>query len=102
KGFDPLLRYVQKENYNCRRINSLLELQHAKPDQSSNKNMEKALEILGKIEKPKRPRNRNTLFKYIQNILGNKTPEKETAIVIDRMFIENKLSEHNNRLKYDF
>jgi hypothetical protein len=102
KGFDPLLRYIQKERYNCRRINSLLELQQTKPDQSSNKNMEKALEILGKIEKPKRPRNRNTLFKYIQNILGNKTPETETTTVIDRLFIDDKLSEHNNRLTYNF
>ncbi|MFC1950852.1 PIN domain-containing protein [Chloroflexota bacterium] len=102
KGFDPLLRYVQKERYNCRRINSLLELQNGTIDTSSNKNLEKALEILGKIEKPKRPRNRNTLFKYIQNILGNKTPEQETTTVIDRLFIDDKLTEHNNRLKYNF
>ena len=102
KGFDPLLKYVQKERYNCRRINSLLELQQTKMDLSSNKNVEKALEILGKIEKPKRPRNRSTLFKYIQNILGNKTPERETATVIDRLFIDDKLSEHNNRLTYNF
>lgn len=102
KGFDPLLRYLQKEKYNCHRINSLLELQNANLDTYSNKNLEKALEILGKIAKQKRPRNRNTLLKYIQNILGNKTPAKETATVIDRMFIDGKLTEHNNRLTYNF
>ena len=102
KGFDPLLRYIQKERYNCRRINSLLELQKVTIDNSTNKDLDKALEILGKIEKPKRPRNRNTLFKYIQNILGDKAKKEEVTTIIDKFFIDGKLSEHNNRLKYNF
>ena len=102
KGFDPLLRYVQKERYNCRRINSLLELQKGKIDSSTNKDMDKATEILRKTEKPKRPRNRNTLFKYIQNILGDKAKKEEITTIIDKFFIDGKLSEHNNRLKYNF
>jgi hypothetical protein len=56
KGFDPLLKYVQKERYNCRRINSLLELQKGTIDSTTNKDLDKALDILKKIEKPKRPR----------------------------------------------
>ena len=63
---------------------------------------EEGLEILTKIEKPKRPRNRNTLFKYIQNILGEKTKKGEIATIIDKFFIDGMLSEHNNRLKYNF
>jgi hypothetical protein len=102
KGFDPLLKYLQKEKYNCRRINSLLEMQKGKIDSTTNKDLDKALEILTKIEKPKRPRNRNTLFKYIQNILGEKTKKGEITTIIDKFFIDGKLSEHNNRLKYNF
>ena len=102
KGFDPLLKYLQKEKYNCRRINSLLEMQKGTIDSTTNKDLDKALEILGKIEKPKRPRNRNTLFKYIQNILGEKTTKVEITTIIDKFFIDGKLSEHNNRLKYNF
>jgi len=102
KGFDPLLRYLQKEKYNCRRINSLLELQKGKIDSTTNKDLDKATEILRKTEKPKRPRNRNTLFKYIQNILGDKANKEEITTIIDKFFIDGKLSEHNNRLKYNF
>jgi hypothetical protein len=102
KGFDPLLKYVQKERYNCRRINSLLELQKGTIDSTTNKDLDKALDILKKIEKPKRPRNRNTLFKYIQNILGDKAKKDEITTIIDKFFIDGKLSEHNNRLKYNF
>lgn len=102
KGFDPLLKYLQKEKYNCRRINSLLELQKGKLDSATNNDLEKALDILKKIEKPKRPRNRNTLFKYIQNILGDKDKKDEISTIIDKFFIDGKLSEHNNRLKYNF
>jgi len=102
KGFDPLLRYVQKESYNCRRINSLLELQKGTIDSSTNKDLDKATEILRKTEKPKRPRNRNTLFKYIQNILGDKAKKEEITTIIDKFFIDDKLSEHNNRLTYNF
>jgi len=102
KGFDPLLKYVQKERYNCRRINSLLELQKGTIDSTTNKDLDKALDILKKIEKPKRPRNRNTLFKYIQNILGDKANKDEITTIIDKCFIDGKLSEHNNRLKYNF
>lgn len=102
KGFDPLLKYLQKERHNCYRINSLLELQKGKIDNSTNKDLDKALEILRKIEKPKRPRNRNTLFKYIQNILGDKAKQEEITTIIDKLFIDGKLSEHNNRLKYNF
>ncbi len=102
KGFDPLLKYVQKERYNCRRINSLLELQKGKIDSSTDKELDKAMDILRKIEKPKRPRNRNTLFKYIENILGDKAKKDEITTIIDKFFIDAKLSEHNNRLKYNF
>jgi len=102
KGFDPLLKYLQKEKYNCRRINSLLEMKKGEIDSTTNRDLDKALEILAKIEKPKRPRNRNTLFKYIQNILGEKTKKGEITTIIDKFFIDGRLSEHNNRLQYNF
>ena len=50
KGFDPLLRHLNKSGLKCRRINSLLELD-PKSSSTEEPNYKRVFELLGKTEK---------------------------------------------------
>lgn len=105
KGFDPLIRYLCKNNIACRRIQSLLELSKEKDKIiSQDENFTaKVIENLSRIDKNKRPRNRNTLRQHIKTLLSqNKLSEQELDMVIDILFVRKKLSEVSNRLTYNF
>jgi PIN domain len=96
KGFDPLIRYLGKKNITCRRIESLLELSQEKDKIiSHDENMTaKVLEKLSKIEKNKRPKNRNALRQLIKSLLSQKKlSEQELDMLIDILFIQKKVSE---------
>ena len=60
KGFDPLLRYLNRSGLKCRRINSLLELD-PKSASTEEPNYKRVLELLSKTNKKSRPRKRNTI-----------------------------------------
>lgn len=102
KGFDPLIRHVNNHNIACRRINSLLEL--SKTQQVfplDNTCMTAVLENLSKIAKNKRPRTRKTLKQHIKNLLRNKMSDEGVDKILDSLFVQKKLSEENNKLKYN-
>lgn len=103
KGFDPLIRYINKKNVTCKRINSILEIS-AKEDKPviNEMHMKKVLDNLFKIDKSKRPRKRSTLQKHILSLIKGTMTEKEAAEIIDQLFIDLKLTEENERLKYNF
>jgi hypothetical protein len=54
KGFDPLLRHLNKIGLKCRRINSLLELD-PKSAPADDPTYKRVVEVLGKSEKKTRP-----------------------------------------------
>jgi len=101
KGFDPLVRFITKQNVKCRRINSIIEISPPRKSDGHNEEYRKILENLKKIEKAKRPRKRNTLKQHVKTLLG-KTLSDETCIeIIDQLFIEGVISEENNKLIYE-
>jgi hypothetical protein len=65
KGFDPLVRYVAKQNVKCNRINSIIEIVSPRKTKDHDQEYRKVIENLRKIEKGKRPRKRNTLKQHI-------------------------------------
>lgn len=102
KGFDPLIHHANKQRVVCHRINSLLELspkQEILPVQSEC--MTTVLDNLSKIAKNKRPRTKKTLHQHIKNLLRNKMSEQGIGRMIESLFIQKKLSEQNNTLKYN-
>lgn len=101
KGFDPLLRHLNKNGLTCRRINSLLEL-GSKAASKSEPNYKRVLELLGKTVKNARPRTRATLAKHVSAMFQNNLGQKDINRIIDLLFANKMVSETNNRLTYEF
>jgi hypothetical protein len=103
KGFDPLITHINGLKKNCRRINSLFELCEVADNFSKDQNLKRAIELLSKIEKGKRPRKRVTLSQHVSsNFFQKKLDDSEIDKIIDYLFIEKLISETNGKLSYNF
>ena len=101
KGFDPLLRQLNKIGLRCRRINSLLELD-PKVALAENPNYERVIAVLRKSEKNSRPRKRKTLSQHILAMFQKKISQPDIDRVIDLLFANKMISESNTTLSYQF
>jgi hypothetical protein len=102
KGFDPLLRHLNKSGLSCKRINSLLELDPNKGTSSENANYKRTLEVLQKSDKKSRPRKRKTLSQHISSIFQKKISQPEIDSIIDVLFANKLISEANGAITYEF
>lgn len=108
KGFNPLVKYINKSQINCQRIQSLLELSKEKKEKDvlisqHSDSLAKIVENLSKIQKNKRPKTRKTLHQHIKALLTQKKlSDSEIVTLIDSLFIQKKLSEASNNLTYNF
>jgi hypothetical protein len=102
KGFDPLLRHLNKTGLQCKRLNSLLELDPKAAAQPEEPNYKRVLEVLGKSEKKSRPRKRKTLSQHIASIFQKKLPPAEVDRLIDILFANKMISETNDTITYEF
>jgi hypothetical protein len=101
KGFDPLLRHLNKTGLRCKRINSLLELD---PNSApvDDPNYTRVVEVLGKIDKKTRPRKLKTLSPYISSIFQKNIAQKDIDRIIDMLFANKMISETNKTISYAF
>jgi len=102
KGFDPLLRHLNKTGLQCTRLNSLLELDPKAAAQPEEPNYKRVIEVLGKSEKKSRPRKRKTLSQHISSIFQKKLPQAEVDRLIDILFANKMISETNDAITYEF
>jgi len=102
KGFDPLLRHLNKIGLKCKRLNSLLELDPKAVTGESNSNYKRVVELLGKSEKKSRPRKRKTLSQHISSMFQKKIEQAEVDRIIDILFANKLISETNNTITYKF
>jgi hypothetical protein len=102
KGFDPLLRHLNKTGLQCKRLNSLLELDPKAAAQPEEPNYKRVIEVLGKSEKKARPRKRKTLSQHISSIFQKKLPQAEVDRLIDILFANKMISETNDTITYEF
>jgi hypothetical protein len=102
KGFDPLLRHLNKNGLKCKRLNSLLELDPKATTQPEEPNYKRVIEVLSKSEKKSRPRKRKTLSQYISSIFQKKLPQTEVDRIIDILFANKMISETNDAITYEF
>ena len=102
KGFDPLLRHLNKTGLKCKRLNSLLELDPKAAAQPEEPNYKRVIEVLGKSEKKSRPRKRKTLSQHISSIFQKKLPQAEVDRLIDILFANKMISETNDAITYEF
>jgi hypothetical protein len=101
KGFDPLLRWLNKSGLKCNRINSLLELD-PKSEPVEDLNYQRVIEILGKSDKNSRPRKLKTLSQYISSIFQKNIAKKDIDCIMDMLFAKKMISETNNTITYGF
>jgi hypothetical protein len=101
KGFDPLLRHLNKLGLKCKRLNSLLELD-PKTAQPEDANYQRVIELLGKSEKKSRPRKRKTLSQHISSMFQKKIAQSDVDRIIDIRFANKMISETNGAITYDF
>lgn len=103
KGFDPLLRHLNKAGLKCKRLNSLLELdpKTAQPEEP-NPNYKRVVELLGKSEKKSRPRKRKTLSQHISSMFQKKLAQSDIDRIIDILFANKLISETNGTITYQF
>jgi hypothetical protein len=101
KGFDPLLRHLNKIGLKCRRINSLLELD-PKSAPADDPTYKRVVEVLGKSEKKTRPRKLKTLAQHISSIFQKNIAQKDIDRIIDMLFANKMISETNNTISYGF
>jgi hypothetical protein len=102
KGFDPLLRYLNKEGLKCRRLNSLLELDPKTAPPTEDANTKRVIELLGKTDKKGRPRKLKTLNQTVAAFFQKKIPAEEVSRIIDTMFANKLISETNGNVSYEF
>jgi hypothetical protein len=102
KGFDPLLRHLNKEGLKCRRLNSLLELDPKSAPPTEDANTKRVIDLLSKIDKKGRPRKLKTLTQSVANFFPKKIPPEEVSRIIDTMFANKLISETNGNVSYEF
>ncbi len=101
KGFDPLLRHLNKNGLKCKRINSLLELE-PKSATTEEPNYKRVFELLSKSEKKSRPRKRATLAQHISSMFQKNIAQRDVDRIIDILFANKMISESNNTISYEF
>lgn len=101
KGFDPLLRYLNKSGLKCRRINSLLELE-PKSATIEEPNYKRVFDLLSKSEKKARPRKRATLSQHILSMFQKNIAQSDIDRIIDILFANKMISETNSTITYEF
>ncbi|PPD04454.1 MAG: hypothetical protein CTY29_05785 [Methylobacter sp.] len=105
KGFDPLLKFLNKNGLKCKRVNSMLELSTKSVTEitaEEDANFKRAVELLGKIEKKSRPRKLTTLNQHIHSMFQKKIAQTEIVHIIDLLFARKMISETNNTINYNF
>ena len=101
KGFDPLLRQLNKLGLRCKRINSLLEFE-PKSTPEDDPDYKRVVEVLGKSDKKSRPRRLKTLSQHISSIFQKNIAQKDIDRIVDMLFANNMISETNNTISYAF
>ena len=101
KGFDPLIKHLNKNGMKCKRINSLLELE-PKSTTVEEPNYKRVFELLGKMDKKSRPRKRATLSQHISSMFQKNISQSDVNRIIDILFANKMISESNNAISYEF
>ncbi len=100
KGFDPLIRYIAKKELFCKRIVSVSELVSTKKTKNINEAYEKALSNLKRIEKNRRPRNRQKLGQHLKSVLGKDGSEERLNQIIAQLISSKAVVDVDGKLTY--
>jgi hypothetical protein len=103
KGFDPLIRYASQHDVDCRRIDAMqppAQETVTSSMESEDDNLTKAVELIAKIQKNKRPKTRGTLSKYLATHFQKSMSSTDGDEVIASLLVKQKIVEEGKKLVY--
>ena len=128
KGFDPLVRHLKARGLDVARVSALADAfpggtrpraarrapaslaaragyapaRVAQAAAPADPNVARALALLAKADKVRRPRTRARLAAQVASYFPGKLGEAEVERLVGRLFAEGRISESNGRLSYHF
>jgi hypothetical protein len=105
KGFAPLVKYLRGRGFDVRQQDSVSDKASAASTVPNSSGVDdpifrKIVDSLHKGSKQARPRKRLTLAKHVKSLLNGRCGDTEVLAVVDRLFSEGIVKEHNGVLSY--
>lgn len=100
KGYDPVINYSQRFGLRVKRIVNLSQMPSSRQSAPRSKYTESVVANLVKIASAKRPRTRASLEKHLKSAFQGKISPGDIDTVIEELFLNETVSERNNRLHY--
>jgi len=88
KGFDALVGYMERNGYDCRRVPNQFEWLPPLTD-----NAKRVVDQLAKVERPKRPRKRDTLRRHAESRFGGRLTDSDLSQLMAELFDKRLVSE---------
>jgi len=101
KGFDPLLRHLNKLGLVCQRVENLAP-SHAQSVATEDADYKRVVEVLRKSDKKTRPRKRKTLSQHILSMFKKDVGPKDVNRIIGTLLANGMIAESNNTITYSF
>jgi hypothetical protein len=102
KGFDPLVKHVNRNKVTCRRIASISEIVSTRKAREPEKDYAKVVANLEKIEDTRRPRNRKTLRQHVKSLVGEPHQESRVDRIVEQLFASKVVTQGSRGLTYRF
>jgi hypothetical protein len=101
KGFDSVVQYANRLGLKVKRIVNLSQMPSSDQGTPKSTHTDAVVINLSKIPAPRRPRTKSSLATHLKNTFSGRMDEKDIETIMEQLFVEGKISENNNRLKYD-
>jgi hypothetical protein len=108
KGFDPLVKHLNKSKINCWRIESLPSISKEKTKAKETvivqdtDSMTRVMDVLSKMANNSRPKTRKSLHQHVKSVLQKKLSDQAIETLVETLFVQKKVTEVNDRLTYNF
>lgn len=102
KGYDAVINYAKRFGVRVRRIVNASQMPTARVSAPQSKYTESVVANLRKIPAPRRPRTRSSLEKHLESAFQGRIPREDISTIIEELFLDESISEKNNRLNYKF
>jgi hypothetical protein len=102
KGYDPVIEFARRTGLRVSRVVNLSQMPSSKQSAPESKYTESVFANLAKISTAKRPRTRASLEKHLRSAFQGKIEPEDINTVIEELFLNEQITENNNRLHYKF
>ena len=108
KGFDPLVRHLKARGLDVARVSALADAFPGGPPARgargapADPNVARALALLVKADKARRPRTRARLVAQVASYFPKQLGAADVEVLVGRLFADGRISEANGRLSYHF